>query len=419
MLKTACARRRFDISSCLAGECEDGSRGSGGPDVDPASVFWCRVPVMIQHQLFTIRRIALSCVHRWPCHGKVTPCGGGQLSALFCSFVSSWRGPPSGPTFGEALAAYGAQAQAGPLARHYTYALRGSQTGRWYIGSRTCPPAVSSPEADTSYMGSSSDSQFKQERMHKLILTKHNTRADVVEAECFFHEFYNVAANREFANRARQTSIGFNRQGAQHNESTKRKISETRQGKLHSEETKQKMSAAKRGDRNPFFGKKHSEETKKKMSETQRGKLHSEETKQKISAALRGDRHPFFGKKHSEETKKKMSETQRGKLHSEETKQKISAAMRGDRHPLFGKNHSEETKKKMSETQRGKLHSEETKQKMSAAMRGTKKKMSETRRGNHSEETKQQISAAKRGDRNPLFGKNHSAEAKKKMSEIR
>ncbi|CAK0877707.1 unnamed protein product [Prorocentrum cordatum] len=391
MLKTACARRRFDISSCLAGECEDGSRGSGGPDVDPASVFWCRVPVMIQHQLFTIRRIALSCVHRWPCHGKVTPCGGGQLSALFCSFVSSWRGPPSGPTFGEALAAYGAQAQAGPLARHYTYALRGSQTGRWYIGSRTCPPAVSSPEADTSYMGSSSDSQFKQERMHKLILTKHNTRADVVEAECFFHEFYNVAANREFANRARQTSIGFNRQGAQHNESTKRKISETRQGKLHSEETKQKMSAAKRG--------KHSEETKKKMSETQRGKLHSEETKQKISAAMRGDRHPLFGKNHSEETKKKMSETRRGKTPSDETKQKMSAAKRGDRNPLFGKNHSEETK-----------------QKMSAAKRGDRNPLFGK---SHSEETKQQISAAKRGDRNPLFGKNHSAEAKKKMSEIR
>ncbi|CAK0877702.1 unnamed protein product [Prorocentrum cordatum] len=391
MLKTACARRRFDISSCLAGECEDGSRGSGGPDVDPASVFWCRVPVMIQHQLFTIRRIALSCVHRWPCHGKVTPCGGGQLSALFCSFVSSWRGPPSGPTFGEALAAYGAQAQAGPLARHYTYALRGSQTGRWYIGSRTCPPAVSSPEADTSYMGSSSDSQFKQERMHKLILTKHNTRADVVEAECFFHEFYNVAANREFANRARQTSIGFNRQGAQHNESTKRKISETRQGKLHSEETKQKMSAAKRGN--------HSEETKKKMSETQRGKLHSEETKQKMSAAMRGDRHPFFGKNHSEETKKKMSETRRGKTPSDETKQKMSAAKRGDRNPLFGKNHSEETK-----------------QKMSAAKRGDRNPLFGK---SHSEETKQQISAAKRGDRNPLFGKNHSAEAKKKMSEIR
>ncbi|CAK0877696.1 unnamed protein product [Prorocentrum cordatum] len=348
MLKTACARRRFDISSCLAGECEDGSRGSGGPDVDPASVFWCRVPVMIQHQLFTIRRIALSCVHRWPCHGKVTPCGGGQLSALFCSFVSSWRGPPSGPTFGEALAAYGAQAQAGPLARHYTYALRGSQTGRWYIGSRTCPPAVSSPEADTSYMGSSSDSQFKQERMHKLILTKHNTRADVVEAECFFHEFYNVAANREFANRARQTSIGFNRQGAQHNESTKRKISETRQGKLHSEETKQKMSAAKRGN--------HSEETKKKMSETRRGKTPSDETKQKMSAAKRGDRNPLFGKNHSEETKQKMSAAKRGdrnplfgKSHSEETKQQISAAKRGDRNPLFGKNHSAEAKKKMSE----------------------------------------------------------------------
>ncbi|CAK0879976.1 unnamed protein product [Prorocentrum cordatum] len=200
---------------------------------------------MIQHHLFTIRRTVLSCAHRWPYHRKVTPRGAGQLWALFCSSVSSWRGPPSGPTFTEALAAYGTQAEADPLARHYTYALRGSQTGLWYIGSRTCPNSVSSPEADTSYMGSSSDTQFKQERKHKLILTKHNTRAGALEAECFLHEFYNVAANCEFANRARQTSLGFNRQGVQHSESTKRQMSEIRRGKLHSEETKQKITTPK------------------------------------------------------------------------------------------------------------------------------------------------------------------------------
>ncbi|CAK0879987.1 unnamed protein product [Prorocentrum cordatum] len=187
------------------------------------------------------------------------------------------------------------------------------------------PNAVSSPEADTSYMGSSSDAQFKQDRKHKLILTKHSTRADAVQAECFFHEFYNVGANSEFANRARQTSIGFDRQGVQHSESSKRK-----------------MSAAKRGDRHHLFGKNHSEETKKKISAAKRGQTFSEETKQKMSAAKRGDRHPFFGKNHTEESKKKMSETRQGKTLSEETK------------------------KKMSEARRGKLHSEETKQKMSS-----------------------------------------------------
>ncbi|CAK0879975.1 unnamed protein product [Prorocentrum cordatum] len=255
---------------------------------------------MIQHHLFTIRRTVLSCAHRWPYHRKVTPRGAGQLWALFCSSVSSWRGPPSGPTFTEALAAYGTQAEADPLARHYTYALRGSQTGLWYIGSRTCPNSVSSPEADTSYMGSSSDTQFKQERKHKLILTKHNTRAGALEAECFLHEFYNVAANCEFANRARQTSLGFNRQGVQHSESTKRQMSEIRRGKLHSEETKQKMSAARRG-------KTLSEETKKKISESQRGKTRSEETKQRMRTAKRGDRTPLSGKHRADETERRTS----------------------------------------------------------------------------------------------------------------
>ncbi|CAK0879986.1 unnamed protein product [Prorocentrum cordatum] len=219
------------------------------------------------------------------------------------------------------------------------------------------PNAVSSPEADTSYMGSSSDAQFKQDRKHKLILTKHSTRADAVQAECFFHEFYNVGANSEFANRARQTSIGFDRQGVQHSESSKRK-----------------MSAAKRGDRHHLFGKNHSEETKKKISAAKRGQTFSEETKQKMRAAKRGDRHRFFGKIHSEESKQKISTANRGdrhpffgKNHSEESKQKMSAAKRRDRHPSFTKNHSAESKKKMSEAQRRKNHCKEAQKQMSEA----------------------------------------------------
>ncbi|CAK0896238.1 unnamed protein product [Prorocentrum cordatum] len=404
--------------------------------------------MMIQPCVFTIRRAALSCAHRWPYYRKDAPCGGGQLSSLFCSLVSSWRGPPSGPTFSEALealAAYRTQAEAGPLARHYTYALRGSQTGLWYIGSRTCPNSVSSPEADTRYMGSSSDSQFKQERMHKLILTKHDTRADAIEAECFFHAFYNVAANCAFANRARQTSIGFNRQGVQLSEGTKRKMSESKRGRTHSEETKnkmrgrtvseetkRKMSEAKRGDRNPFFGRCHSEEARKKMSETLRGRIFSEEAKRRMSEAKRGDRHPLFGRSHSEETRRKMSESQRGRTHSEETKKKMrgrtvseeakrkmSEARRGDRNPFFGKSHSEETKKQISKTLRGRTLSEETKKKISETLRRRtfSEETKQTMRGRtFSEETKRKMSEAKSGDRHPLFGRSHSEETKQHIS---
>ncbi|CAK0802241.1 unnamed protein product [Prorocentrum cordatum] len=310
---------------------------------------------MIRYCPFRLRA-ALSCARHWPCHVKVAPCGGRRLWTPLSSFVSSWRGPPSGPTFSEALAVHSAKTEADPSARHYTYAVRGRRTGLWYIGSRKCPDTVSSPEADTQYMGSPTDSQFKQERKDKIVLTKHSRHVDALQAECFLHEFYNVAENSEFANQARQTSTSFSRQGTRHTEETKQKMSQATRGRPKSEETKQRMSEAKRGDKHPFFGKHHTEEAKQRMSE-----------------AKRGDKHPFFGKRHTEEAKQRISEALRGRPHSEETKQRMSEAKRGDKHPFFGKHHTEEAKQRMSE--------------------------------------------AKRGDKHPFFGKRHTEEAKQRISE--
>ncbi|CAK0859860.1 unnamed protein product [Prorocentrum cordatum] len=370
---------------------------------------------MILHRPFKLRA-ALRCARNEPCYRKVAPCGGRQVSIPLCSSVSPWKGPLSGPTLIDAVAACCTQIETGPLGRHYTYALRGSLTGLWYIGSRTCPDVVSSPEADIHYMGSPRNMHFKQERKAKLILTRHKTRGDALAAECFLHDFYNVGKNPEFANRAKQTSVGFSTQGIKLRDSTKQKISE-----------------AKRGERNPMFGKHHSEVTRQKMSEAGRGKVLSEETKQKIREARRGKvlseetkqklSQARFGKHHSEKTRQKMSEARRGKVLSEETKQKLSQAM-------FGKHHSEATKQKIREARRGKVLSEETRQKMSEAMRGernpvfgklhseeTRQKISEAGRGKVlSEETRQKISEAMRGERNPMFGKHHSEETKQKIS---
>lgn len=96
----------------------------------------------------------------------------------------------------------------------------------------------------------------------------------------------------------------------------------------------------------------------------------------------------------SDETKRKMSKAHTGKTpkpHSEETKRKISETLRGN--PI-----SEETKRKMSEAQKrrwllcidrtGNPISEETKRKISEANKGktrseeTKRKMSETAKAN-------------------------------------
>ena len=108
------------------------------------------------------------------------------------------------------------------------------------------------------------------------------------------------------------------------------------------------------------------------------------------------------GFKHSEEAKRKMSESQKGRKHSEETKKKISEITKG-------KKRSEEGRRRISEAHKGIRPSEET-----------RRKLSEMRKGKpRTEETKRKISEALMGDKNGMFGKHHSAEAKAIIKEKR
>jgi hypothetical protein len=165
-------------------------------------------------------------------------------------------------------------------------------------------------------MGSYKDKTF--DPTQKEILAVCDTREEAMRTEMFFHEMYDVAKNPMFANRAKQTSTGFSREGTTTSEEIKQKISKSMSeaasgekngmfGKTHSNETKQKLHEASAGENNGMFGKKHSKETRQKIS-----KLTSE--------AVSGEKHPMFGKKHSEESKQKMRE-----------------AKAGENHPMFGK----------------------------------------------------------------------------------
>ena len=101
----------------------------------------------------------------------------------------------------------------------------------------------------------------------------------------------------------------------------------------------------------------------------------------------------------------------RGGVRCEETRRKISNSHKGlcagEKHPNYGKHLSEETRRKISSSLKGKTPSEETRRKMSCSHKGK----------NLSEETKQKISEVKSGEKNPMFGKHHSEESKKKMSQ--
>lgn len=88
----------------------------------------------------------------------------------------------------------------------------------------------------------------------------------------------------------------------------------------------------------------------------------------------------------SDETRKKLRDFNLGKKLSLETKRKMSESRRGNKNHFFGKTHSEESREKIKEARRNQvIHiSEETKQKISDAQKGIPRKK-------HSEESKQKI----------------------------
>lgn len=262
---------------------------------------------------------------------------------------------------------------------HYTY-YSYEEWGMGYFGSRSCDCL---PEEDIDYFGS-----FTHENFHptyKIILkSDYLTRADAMRDEVILHNYYDVAANPHFANRAKQTSTRFTQAGVSPSEETRKKLSRAGKGKKRSEETKQRMSKAFSGKyvseetkekvRQANLGKKLSPETIKKREETRRKnyengpkRVLSEETKRKISKTLTGRKVGPF----SEEHKRKLSEANKGKtfVMSEETKEKIRNTLvekyKKENHPSCGKKLTEEHKKKLSAIHKGKKITEEEREKRS------------------------------------------------------
>jgi hypothetical protein len=128
---------------------------------------------------------------------------------------------------------------------------------------------------------------------------------------------------------------------------------------------------------------------------SQLGTKCSEETRRKIRDGNKG-------KKHTEEAKKLMSEAQKGKLFSEEHRRKLSEAMKGRKRPDLAERNRQRTGDKHPNY--GKQHSEETKKAISEAQKGDKHHMY----GNqHTEQTKKLMSDAHKGkqagDKHPQY----------------
>ena len=142
---------------------------------------------------------------------------------------------------------------------HYVYHSY-EEWGRDYIGIRSCNCL---PEEDTKYFGSFTDKTFNP--TGKTILFVRKTRQEVAEIEIILHDFFDVAVNPKFANKAKATSTKFDTTGViwgPHTEEQKKANSERMSGENHpqfgvphTEESKKKMSAAKSGEKNPQYGK--------------------------------------------------------------------------------------------------------------------------------------------------------------------
>ena len=158
---------------------------------------------------------------------------------------------------------------------HYVYRSY-EPLGRSYIGKRTC---LCLPEEDASYFGSYSDSEFNPTQ--KEILAVCDSSEHALEVEIFFHWFYDVACNKSFANKAKQTSKYFNTEGVPKSGEHKRKISEANKGVLFTEGHRQNISKTKRG-------KPVSESCRLAQIASVRGVPKTESHKRKIAKAVTG-----------------------------------------------------------------------------------------------------------------------------------
>jgi len=159
---------------------------------------------------------------------------------------------------------------------HYVYHSY-EEWGRDYIGIRSCNCL---PEEDTKYFGSFRDKSFNP--TEKTILFVRETRQEVAEIEIILHDFFDVAVNPQFANKAKAVSTGFDRTGVPYTEEQKK---------------------ARSGENNPNYGVFWTEEQKKAMSERMSGENApwfgvplTEETKKKMSAAKSGEKNPQYGR---------------------------------------------------------------------------------------------------------------------------
>jgi hypothetical protein len=180
---------------------------------------------------------------------------------------------------------------------HYTYRLtlsNNTDSKKYYIGARSC---TEYPTKD-SYFGSCKTllawiKEHGTEGIVKEILAIYGKRQDAIEHEINLHNYFDVAKNVEFWNKAKQTSVGFDTSGTKQPEELKLQKSLKTKGRLKTEEHKEKIRQA-------HIGKVKSKEHRKSLSIAKTGIPCHENTR--IAASKQ-----WKGVPKTEEQKLKMS----------------------------------------------------------------------------------------------------------------
>jgi hypothetical protein len=133
---------------------------------------------------------------------------------------------------------------------NYVYRINNKETGKSYIGIRSSETF----DIGIKYFTSSKDKEFRTdfktnpEKYEVVELANFKERWEAIEMEVDLHNWLDVAANPDFYNKAKQTSIGFDRSGV----------------KLEGEDLKKQRIICKKRYQNPEERKKASERNKKR-----------------------------------------------------------------------------------------------------------------------------------------------------------
>ena len=166
----------------------------------------------------------------------------------------------------------------------YYYVYLATNGYLFYIGKRS---SKVEPEVDClKYKTNSSHKKFKSTIKKLIVLKTFKTNEECTNYEIYLHEVFDVKNHPMYANKANQTTTGFDRTGVKLTKSHKNKVSRANKGKKHSEETKAKMSAAHKGRKVTLY-------MRQRASEVHSGKTispkHKDAISEKTSGSLNGN----------------------------------------------------------------------------------------------------------------------------------